>query len=382
MADALHAVDAVEPRVLMVSARAFPDLGGIESHVDTLAPLIAQAGYRVTIAASDPTGSLPARDIRHGVPIVRFRAYPAKRDYYFSPRLFRHIARGDYDLVHVHGINNAVPPTAMLAAIVSRTPFLVTFHSGGATTSLRARLRKAQFTLLALLFRRADALIAVSEFERQYFTPFLKRGAPAMAVIRNGGLQRAADLQVQPVPGLILSIGRLERYKGHHRAIAALPEILRTRPEARLRILGTGTYRAELRALAEQLGVDKHVEIDAIPPQERDAMAREIARADVVVLLSDYEAHPIAVMEGLAFGRPVIVRRNSGMTELADEGWVTGVSSDATDSEVAGAILDRFGSTPSVQPADLPSWSACATAVAQTYDLVLAPRRRPAAPAS
>ena len=53
----------------------------------------------------------------------------------------------------------------------------------------------------------------------------------------------------------MLSSGRLERYKGHHRAIEALPLLRSTHPDAHLVILGGGPYEAELRALAERLGV-------------------------------------------------------------------------------------------------------------------------------
>jgi len=47
------------------------------------------------------------------------------------------------------------------------------------------------------------------------------------------------------IPHLIVSGGRLERYKGHHRAIAALPELIRRVPDARLYVVGTGPYEGE-----------------------------------------------------------------------------------------------------------------------------------------
>ena len=60
---------------------------------------------------------------------------------------------------------------------------------------------------------------------------------------------------VTPEPGLVVSVGRIERYKGHHKAIEALPHLLKTRPDARVEILGAGPYEPELRALADELGV-------------------------------------------------------------------------------------------------------------------------------
>ena len=67
-------------------------------------------------------------------------------------------------------------------------------------------------------------------------------------------------------------------------------------------------------------------------------MGECIARAGVMTLLSDYEAHPVAVMEALTAGRPAVISRTSGLTELADLGWAVGVDQHASAEETARAI--------------------------------------------
>ena len=54
-----------------------------------------------------------------------------------------------------------------------------------------------------------------------------------------------------------MSVGRLERYKGHHRILRALPAILAQEPNARLVLVGSGPYEQPLRAMASQLGVSR-----------------------------------------------------------------------------------------------------------------------------
>ena len=49
-----------------------------------------------------------------------------------------------------------------------------------------------------------------------------------------------------------------------------------------------------------------------------------------MTLLSDYEAHPVAVMEALTAGRPAVVSRTSGLTELEELGWAVGVDQHAS----------------------------------------------------
>ena len=58
---------------------------------------------------------------------------------------------------------------------------------------------------------------------------------------------------------LIISIGRLERYKGHHRILRAMPQILARRPDARLWITGSGAFEADLQRLAAALGISDRV---------------------------------------------------------------------------------------------------------------------------
>ena len=60
-------------------------------------------------------------------------------------------------------------------------------------------------------------------------------------------------------------------------------------------------------------------------PTQRGGLGALLRSSDVVALLSDYEANPVAVMEALALGRKVVVADTSGLSELASEGLATAV---------------------------------------------------------
>jgi len=361
-------------RVGMISTRAQPDIGGIESHVAEVAGRIAAAGYDLELLTTDRTGRLPRTERLDGYVVRRFRAYPASRDWYFSPGLLWAALRARYDLVHVQGIHTLVPPLAMLAAILRRTPFLLTFHTGGNSSAFRERARATQFRLLSPLLRRAHTLIGVSLYEARRFEEVLGLPPGTITVVRNGGSLPPLREPVTPEPSLVVSVGRVERYKGHHRAIEALPHLLRTRPDARVQVLGSGPYEAELRALAERLGVPDRVDIEFVPPQDRALMGERIARAGVMTLLSDYEAHPVAVMEALTAGRPAVVSRTSGLTELAELGWAVGVDAGATPEETARAIEQQLSRPVVPDPTELPTWETCVAGVIDTYDSIEAGR--------
>lgn len=361
-------------RVAMVAARCQPEIGGIEAHVAEVARRLAESGVEVEVLATDRGGELPRAERVDGYVVRRFPAYPRGRDWYLSPGLAWAVLRTRADLVHVQGVHTLVPPLAMLAAILRRAPYVLTFHSGGSSSALRSRARGLQFRMLAPLLRRARALVGVSDYEVARFGEVT--GVP-VRLVRNGGSLPPVTEAVPPDPDLVVTAGRLERYKGHHRVIEALPHLLATRPGARVEILGSGPYEAELRALAERLGVADRVSIHFVPPVDRAAMAHRLAGAGVVALLSDYEAHPVAVMEALAAGRPVVVSRTSGLTELADRGWARGIDPDADPAATAAALDAQLSDPVAPAPAELPTWEGCAAALLDTYADVLPPDRRP-----
>lgn len=354
----------------MIATRAQPEIGGIESHVAEVARRLAARGFDLELLVTDRSGKLPRQEQVDGYTIRRFRAYPAGRDWYLSPGLFRAALRGRYDLIHVQGIHTLVPPLAMLAAILRRTPFLLTFHTGGNSSAFRENARRTQFKLLSPLLRRARLLVGVSLFEARRFEEIMGLPEGAITVIRNGGSLPPVPDGVTREPGLILSVGRIERYKGHHRAVEALPHLLKTIPEARVEILGAGPYEPQLRELARELGVEDRVTIRFIPPVDRALMGECLAKAGVMTLLSDYEAHPVAVMEALAAGRPAVVSRTSGLTELADFGWAVGVDADASPEETARAIERQLTDPIVPDVAKLPTWETCVDELAAAYDSV------------
>ena len=365
-------------RVLHVTPRFYPMMGGTESHVyETSRRLVPDVD--VTVLTTDLSRSLPAADVVAGVPVVRVAAWPRERDYYFAPGIYRHIQTGSYDLVHCQGVHTAVPIAAMLAARHRGVPYVVTFHTGGHSSRLRHTARAGQWTLLRPLLREAQRLVCVARFEAERFGRILGLPQERFVVIPNGG-----DLPVPPVGATsarttILSVGRLERYKGHHRILAALPHVRAQLPDARLRVVGRGPYEGTLRRMADRLGIGDAVEFLSVPPADREVMARILLEAHVMALLSEYEAQPVAVLEALALGVPTVVARTSGLAELADSGVTRAVEIDADPRMVAAALVREVRDPLRPDRVHLPSWEACAAQLRLLYEDIFRHRLGPAA---
>ncbi|HZT05864.1 MAG TPA: glycosyltransferase family 4 protein [Chloroflexota bacterium] len=357
----------------MTTPRYLPQIGGVETHVYEVSRRLARMGLDLTIATTDLTGRLRPREEVDGVKIRRVRAWPSDRDYYFAPGIRAAIADGPWDLVHCQGYHTLVTPIAMLSALQRGIPYAVTFHSGGNSSHVRNALRGLQRAALRPLLSRASALIGVSRFEADFFSRRLRIPRNRFVVIANG-----SDLPASPAPTedstdetLILSIGRLERYKGHQRILDALPLIRRHIANARLRIVGSGPYEQQLRRRARQLGMDKYVEIRPVPAADRSAMASLLSRASLVTLLSDYEAHPIAIVEALSLSRPVLVSDTSGLREFGETGQARMISVRALPSQIAYAALKQLESPITAPAVAVPTWDECAAAVLRVYQSIV-----------
>jgi len=183
-------------------------------------------------------------------------------------------------------------------------------------------------------------------------------------------VRRTADTLVIDRAG---DAGRISRL-----AQAAIPVVRRVLPEAHVVVLGSGPYETALRDLVAHLGVEDAVTFRSLPPGERGAMAGELAAASVMAALSSYEAHPVAIMEAVTMGLPVVGFDVAGTGDLVQDGLVRGLPTGATDDEVAAALLTALQEVQAGGPRRhtpvavvLPTWETSADALAALYDDVL-----------
>jgi glycosyltransferase involved in cell wall biosynthesis len=329
--------------------------------------LSARESFDITVLTTDRSRRLPRQEVIEGVSVLRVPAWPRRRDYYLAPGIAAVIRQRNWDLVHCQGIHTPVPLLAMISARRAGIPYLVTFHTGGHSSRLRNAIRTTQWRLAGPLLRHAVSLVAVSRFEAVTLAQQARLGDKPVVVIRNGGALPPPPPGTAAVPGRIVSSGRLERYKGHHRVIEALPHVMREIPEAHLLILGRGPYESNLYGLARHLGVSDRVSIKYIAPADRQGMATTLAESSVVAALSDYEAHPVAVMEALCVARPVVGYDIAGLGELLEAGWIRGVPPGAPATAVAQELVRAMSSSSPVDHGQLPTWDSCADQLAHAY---------------
>ncbi len=366
-------------RIAMVSARFQPLVGGTETHVYEVGRRLAARGHEVAVLTTDPGDDVPSREIIDGVRVIRVPTLLSNLDLYIAPQIYDFVTARDWDVVHCQGYHTFVAPAAMLAARQHDIPYVVTFHSGGHSSRLRVLARPVQWRMLRPLIARADRLVGVSEFEADHFSRELDIPRDDFTVILNGAdsVARIPDSARQAAVDhtLIVSPGRLERYKGHQRVIEALPHVAKVYPDVQLRIAGAGPYGHKLRELAHELGVGGRVQIARVPHDDREGMARLLGSADVVTALSDYEAYPIAVLEALTCGSKVLVADTSGLAQFGRYPPVRTIPPGSSPEAVAAAIIERIDAPEMTAEFELPTWEGCTAELEQLYYEIAAERQ-------
>lgn len=358
-------------KVLFVAHRYYPYIGGTETYVRELALRMNGSDVSVTILTTDPTGLLPRTDYVDGIEVRRVQSWPKNRDYYFAPGLAQAIREEKWDVLHCPTIHTLVPPIAMYTARQLNLPYFVTFHTGGNSQKVRSRFRGLQWQSLRPLLSHAAKLIGPSEWEVSYFQKQLHLPTDRFAIIPNGSKYFSMDAphsnDTSPSTKQILSIGRLERYKGHQYVIDAMPLILKQEPDARLKIIGIGPYESMLHKRVDRLQLNQFVEITKVPPGDDLGMATAIAQSEVVISLSEHEAQGLAVLDAIALGRPVIVTFTTALVEYVKRGEAIGVPFSRQPEQVAEAVLRQLRD-PKFPLDMLPlTWDVCAAKTLELY---------------
>ena len=180
----------------------------------------------------------------------------------------------------------------------------------------------------AARYRRADAVIALTEWEAAWYRD---RGATRVHVTGVGPV--IGDLpDVTAESATILFVGRKERYKGYSSLRAAAPLVWRERRDARFVAIGQRPWSG---AFDRQAIDPRWTELGVVPEAVK---AEAYARATIFAMPSDHETFGHTYLEAWAARRPVIAGDIPALREVVRSG-IDGIHSRNEPRAVAGAIL-------------------------------------------
>lgn len=343
-------------RVLQVSPYYWParEWGGPAKSIALLGSALQKAGIEVRVVTTTTRGDclLPSLERgRHqimGVNVAYHGAFGPRR-YFFSPGLALDAGRdlSRVDLVHIHGLWTF--PTLAVGSLCRSMsiPYVISPRGALQPWALRQKSSKksAYFSLFERRTLQAAAMVHfTTEQERDESRSVL--GSERSFVVPNC-IELDAFSGVPPERDAgqlnLLIIGRIHPVKGFDVILPALKRAVGVRRGIVLRIAGADEagYRKRVEELAEELGIIPNVTF--LGDLDRQELAGELARCQIVVVPSYQENFGMAAAEAMASGRAVIVSDRVSISqeiERAGAGVVVSLNPEA----FCNAILDLAAS--------------------------------------
>jgi glycosyltransferase involved in cell wall biosynthesis len=302
-------------KIAFMVTRADP-VGGAQIHVRDLAAAVQAEGHTPTVITS---GSGPyIEDLRRrGIPVIVLRHLSGPIRPWQDIRAFRELMATlreiAPDLLTAHGAK-----VGMMGRVASRSlgvPLIVTVHGWACAPGTPPVQAAVSRRLERLIGPLASKVITVSEFDRSFG---LEAGLVAehrVVTVHNGMPDTTPDLRADPgrSPPRLVMVARFEPQKDHFTLIRALGE-LRNHPWE-LDLIGDGPLRAQAESLAEKVGVRGRIQFLG----QRNDVAQLLARAQVSLLISNWEGFPLSILEAMRAGLPVVATSVGGVSESVQD---------------------------------------------------------------
>ena len=340
------------PKVLYVATVVKTHI--MEFHVPYL-KMLKDMGWETAVAArndyEDPSDCvIPYCDEYFDVPFERNPLKPGNIRAYHQLKDI--VEEGNYDIVHVH-----TPVGAMLGRLAARawrregkTTIVYTAHGFHFFKGAPPLNWLVYFPVEWACSWLTDVLITINkeDYERA------KRLLHAKEIIYVPGVGIDVE-RFAPKPGVreamraelgladddyaLLSVGELIPRKNHRVVIHALGRLKERGELGNLRyiVCGHGPLKETLESLARDIGVGESVSLLGY----RDDVPKVMAACDTFVFPSLQEGLPVAVMEAMAAGLPVICPKIRGCVDLVQDG-VTGLLLEKSDAECVAAQIGRL----------------------------------------
>jgi glycosyltransferase involved in cell wall biosynthesis len=253
------------------------------------------------------------------------------------------LLRNETDIVHSHLFGSNI--WAAVLGTLARTPVIVAHEH---TWSFQGQpVRK--FLDRRLIAARADAFLAGSRLDRRRMIEVEHIDPGKLVIVPNGipeapvrsGADLRTELRIGPTTPIIGTVCVLRKQKALTMLIDAAAKLLRQLGDVRVLIVGEGPERPTLERRIADRDLSGVVQLLG----HRDDVPDLIRGFDVAVCSSDFEGTPLAILEYMQAGLPIVATRVGGVPDMIDDG-IHGLLVEPGDPDGFAAAVGRVVTHP------------------------------------
>lgn len=314
----------------------FPAEGGQERHVLNISRELVKRGHHVTVCTSNYFNSDEAskrdNEVVFGIKVHRLKGIfvdvPPRR--IIIPKMLEYLTSTEYDVIHAHSMMSQPTEMALWAAKNNKIPFIYTPHfhpwQSYKENPHERRLRRSyEETYFKTLLEKSDQIIAVSDFEKQYFIDNFKIDKNKICVIPNGISIKDMNIKsgyrkkivkrynLKKNKKYILFTGLLTQRKCPLQTLKVFNIVSKYVPDVDLIMAGRkrDQYQKIIKYIAKNKLENRVKLIGYVSDNVKNAL---LERADILLMPSNYEAFGMIYIEALYFKTPVVSTNVGGIS--------------------------------------------------------------------
>lgn len=220
-------------------------------------------------------------------------------------------------IVHLHfaaGLSFLRKSFFLLLARLTAAKVILHCHAPNFDAFYRRCPRPAQ-AYVRLILNKSDTLIVLSEYWDHFFKSLSLR-VPVVKLY-NAAVCPPEVIRAKQDPPVILTLGRLSQRKGIYDILKAVPGVLAYAPDAKFWLGGDGEVEQVRNILSEQSWGAQVRLLGWVRDQEK---RKVLEQAKIFLLPSHKEGFPVAILEAMSYGLPVVSTPVGGIPELVVDG--------------------------------------------------------------
>jgi len=331
------------------------DMGGIERLAVELAVRQKAAGHEPIIYCLTHRGDFAEEAEASGVRVVAFEKPPGP-SLATLLAIFKSLRKDRPDVLHTH--NHLVHHYGAVAGRLAQVSTIVNTRHGALIKIERhgpkfVATAKSPDEKADLIYRASlpwtDAVVLISEATRRFYIWHRRIPAAKTHVILNGArLDRFLSCPASPGgarPRIRFgTASRMVADKDHFTLLNAFAQVAESLQNVELHVAGDGPLSSSIRSYASELKLSDKVTFHGAIGD----IARYLQSLDIFVLSSVNEGLPIAVLEAMAAGLPIVSTRAGGIQEAAIDG-VNALFADCGDAKGLARAMLQMAQRPNLR---------------------------------